>query len=95
MALQGGMRGVVWADTLQMVILVGGIIAMVTGGLIQVGGFKVMWQKSMSGERLNFNKYVNMRYTHVSFHGDFASVLVYCWSMHRLRHEANIELPFQ
>ena len=54
--LQGGIKAVVWTDTLQTVILIVGYLAMIVGGTVAVGGFGVIWNKSLEGGRLNFVK---------------------------------------
>ena len=48
----------VWTDTLQMVILTIGYLAMMIGGLVAVGGFGEMWSKAERGGRTDFNQYV-------------------------------------
>ena len=50
----------VWTDTLQLVILVVGYLAMVIGGLVNIGGFGAMWEKAEAGGRINFNRHGNL-----------------------------------
>ena len=50
------MKAVVWTDSLQMCILTIGYVAMVIGGIVAVGGFGVIYEKSLKGGRLNFIK---------------------------------------
>ena len=54
--LQGGIKAVVWTDTLQAVILIVGYLAMIICGTVAVGGFGVIWNKSLEEGRLNFVK---------------------------------------
>ncbi|ESN96361.1 hypothetical protein HELRODRAFT_68342 [Helobdella robusta] len=54
----GGLRGVVWVDTLQAIIMLGGMLFIVVQGILLVGGFKQMWTINESGGRIiffNFN----------------------------------------
>lgn len=56
--LQGGLKAVVWTDTLQQIIMMGSSIIVIGLGIIAVGGFDVMWQRSLDGDRIEFFKYV-------------------------------------
>jgi len=56
--LQGGLKAVVWTDTLQQIIMVGSSIIVIGLGIIAVGGLEVMWQRSLEGDRIEFFKYV-------------------------------------
>ena len=56
--LQGGLKAVVWTDTLQQIIMIGTSIIVVGLGIIAVGGLDVMWQRSLDGDRIEFFKYV-------------------------------------
>lgn len=58
---QGGMKAVLWADTAQMVIMLGGILAVIIQGTISVGGMGKVWQIAEDGGRINF-KYSNIYY---------------------------------
>ena len=52
---QGGMKAVLWADTLQTGVMLAGIIACVVEGARTVGGIGKVWQIAGEGGRLNFN----------------------------------------
>ncbi len=52
--LQGGMKAVLWADTLQFVIMVAGLIGIIIQGTLRVGGIQKMWKIAEEGGRLNF-----------------------------------------
>ncbi|GFG39318.1 hypothetical protein Cfor_02243 [Coptotermes formosanus] len=54
----GGLKAVVWTDTLQQIIMMGSSIIVVGLGVIAVGGLDVMWQRSLDGDRIEFFKYV-------------------------------------
>jgi Na+/proline symporter len=56
--LQGGLKAVVWTDTLQQIIMMGSSIIVVGLGIIAVGGLDVTWQRSLDGDRIEFFKYV-------------------------------------
>ena len=56
--IQGGMRAVLWADTIQCMIMVAGQLAIVIQGCARVGGIKRVWQIAEEGGRLNFWSYV-------------------------------------
>jgi Na+(H+)/acetate symporter ActP len=56
--LQGGLKAVVWTDTLQQIVMMGSSIIVIGLGIIAVGGLDVMWQRSMDGDRIEFFKYV-------------------------------------
>lgn len=50
----GGLKAVVWTDTLQFVLMVGGIVAVTILGLTATGGFWNVWERSDAGGRLIF-----------------------------------------
>ncbi|XP_069699562.1 sodium-coupled monocarboxylate transporter 2-like [Periplaneta americana] len=50
--MMGGIKAVVWTDFLQGVIMVVASIVVITLGLIHVGGFGIVWQRSLEGERI-------------------------------------------
>ncbi|KAF5286280.1 hypothetical protein FQR65_LT12720 [Abscondita terminalis] len=49
----GGLKAVVWTDTLQFFIMVITFVIIFLMGLSTIGGFKFMWNKSVEGERLD------------------------------------------
>ncbi|XP_058818710.1 sodium-coupled monocarboxylate transporter 1-like [Topomyia yanbarensis] len=50
----GGLRAVVWTDTLQFVIMVGATLAIICLGIANVGGFFEVWEAAERGGRLIF-----------------------------------------
>nr|CAD7588290.1 unnamed protein product [Timema genevievae] len=48
----GGIKAVVWTDLLQSFVTVGSIIAVIVIGILDVGGFSTVWERSEEGERL-------------------------------------------
>jgi Na+/proline symporter len=52
----GGLRAVVWTDTLQFVMMMFAIVMVIFLGLADVGGFSKMWQTAENGGRLIFFK---------------------------------------
>lgn len=50
----GGLKAVVWTDTLQQIIMMGSSIIVVGLGIIAVGGLDVTWQRSLDGDRIEF-----------------------------------------
>jgi len=53
--LQGGMKAVMWTDTLQAIIMYAGILAGIIQGCIEQG-FGVIWEDAERTGRLNFYK---------------------------------------
>ncbi len=51
---QGGMKAVLWADTLQCVIMVAGLVGVIIQGILRVGGIQKIWKIAEDGGRLNF-----------------------------------------
>lgn len=49
----GGIKGVVWTDAVQSVIMYGSLVVIMIKGTIDVGGFGVLWQRNLDGGRLN------------------------------------------
>lgn len=50
----GGLRAVVWTDTLQFILMVGATLAIIFLGLASVGGFYDVWEAAERGGRLVF-----------------------------------------
>ncbi|KAJ4433269.1 hypothetical protein ANN_15528 [Periplaneta americana] len=50
--MDGGIKAVVWTDFLQGMVMVVASFAVITLGLIHVGGFGIVWQRSLEGGRI-------------------------------------------
>uniref|UniRef100_A0AAG5DEY1 Sodium/solute symporter n=1 Tax=Anopheles atroparvus TaxID=41427 RepID=A0AAG5DEY1_ANOAO len=50
----GGLRAVVWTDTLQFVLMIGACLAVIALGISSVGGFFEVWKSAERGNRLIF-----------------------------------------
>ncbi|XP_049537294.1 sodium-coupled monocarboxylate transporter 1-like [Anopheles darlingi] len=50
----GGLRAVVWTDTLQFILMIGACLAVIALGISSVGGFFEVWQAAERGKRLVF-----------------------------------------
>ncbi|PSN30897.1 hypothetical protein C0J52_26632 [Blattella germanica] len=51
---EGGLKAVVWTDTLQTILMFGGVIVVMILGTMKVGGIGVVWELSKESERLEF-----------------------------------------
>ena len=54
---QGGLKAVVWTDTVQTVMMFAALIAVVFMGIDSVGGLSEVWRRNEAGDRLEFFKY--------------------------------------
>ncbi|XP_026465208.1 LOW QUALITY PROTEIN: sodium-coupled monocarboxylate transporter 1-like [Ctenocephalides felis] len=50
----GGLKAVVWTDTIQTAVMFGGVLAVMFLGTIAVGGPSVVWERSSASGRLEF-----------------------------------------
>nr|CAD7595853.1 unnamed protein product [Timema genevievae] len=50
----GGLKAVVWSDTLQLILMFGGVIVVMILGTIKIGGPEVVFQRSEQSGRLEF-----------------------------------------
>ncbi|XP_063224315.1 sodium-coupled monocarboxylate transporter 2-like [Bacillus rossius redtenbacheri] len=50
----GGLKAVVWTDTLQTVVMFGGVLTVMVLGTVDVGGVSAVLQRSREGDRLEF-----------------------------------------
>ncbi|XP_053994281.1 sodium-coupled monocarboxylate transporter 2-like [Hylaeus volcanicus] len=50
----GGLKAVVWADTVQMTVTVGSLFAVLILGIVSVGGVTEIWKKAEEGSRIVF-----------------------------------------
>lgn len=48
----GGLRAVIWADTVQFLLMLVAIFAIIALGLVDVGGFTEVWTRAQRGGRL-------------------------------------------
>lgn len=53
----GGLKAVVWTDTLQFLLMLGAITCVIVLGLNTTGGFSNVWEAADRGGRLTFFKY--------------------------------------
>lgn len=49
----GGIKGVVWTDVVQSVIMYGSLVVIMIKGTMDLGGFGVVWQRNLDGGRIN------------------------------------------
>lgn len=54
--LKGGLKAVVWTDTVQTLIMFGALLFVIIMGTLSVGGFKEVWSRSEQGGRIDFFK---------------------------------------
>jgi Na+/proline symporter len=57
---QGGIKAVIWTDFLQGVVMVVASLVVIVLGLIHVGGFIPVWEKSNEGQRIKIFEYVHI-----------------------------------
>jgi Na+/pantothenate symporter len=58
---QGGIKAVIWTDFLQGIVMVVSSIVVIVLGLIHVGGFLPVWERSIDGGRIKIFEYVILR----------------------------------
>ncbi len=56
-ALQGGLRGIVWVDSIQMLIVLAAGLANWGAGVMAVGGMPKVWDLCDQGNRLKFPRW--------------------------------------
>ena len=54
--LKGGLRAVLWTDTFQTFIVVGGLIGIISIGSSKLGGLEEVWRIASEGNRIEFFK---------------------------------------
>ena len=50
---QGGLRAVVWVDTLQSSVMFAGLLAVIIQAIITMGGVKATWHKIQISQRVD------------------------------------------
>ncbi|KAM8705533.1 hypothetical protein ACLKA7_009914 [Drosophila subpalustris] len=50
----GGIKGVVWTDVAQSIVMFGSLFVIMVKGTLDLGGFDVVWQRNLEGGRLNY-----------------------------------------
>ncbi|KAK4876630.1 hypothetical protein RN001_009136 [Aquatica leii] len=53
----GGLKAVVWTDTVQFFIMIVTFIIILCMGIVTIGGFEFMWSKSVEGHRLDITDF--------------------------------------
>lgn len=53
---QGGIKAVVWTDTLQVSVMFGSVGALIVKGVIDVGDFNTVWLRNDNTSRIEFFK---------------------------------------
>lgn len=48
----GGMKAVVWTDSVQLMLMFGAICLVIIKGTLDVGGFNVVWERAVAGDRI-------------------------------------------
>ena len=56
---QGGLKAVLWTDALQAIIMLASLAVIAIKGLVDVGGFSVLWERLEATGRVQFFKYVS------------------------------------
>ena len=59
---QGGMKAVVWTDTMQVCIMIAGVLAVIIKGSIDVGGIDEVWRRGVEGNRIELLEYIESVY---------------------------------
>ena len=54
--LQGGVRAVVYTDVLQILVLFGGIVTIMTAASVEMGGISEVWRINKEHDRVQFWK---------------------------------------
>lgn len=56
LSCKGGLKAVVWSDTIQIFLMIGSVATLVIKGVIDVG-IENVWQRNINSSRLEFFKY--------------------------------------
>ncbi|XP_071111655.1 sodium-coupled monocarboxylate transporter 1-like [Haliotis cracherodii] len=65
----GGLRAVLWTDTFQTFIVIGGLIALIVIGCQRLGGLAHVWSVAELGERINFLNFDPSPFTRLTVWG--------------------------
>lgn len=60
--LQGGIKAVVWTDTIQIVLIFGSIIILIIKGVVDVGCLSIVWERNYNSSRIEIFKYLQFHY---------------------------------
>ena len=66
------MKAVLWADAVQSLVMVTGIMSVIVVGISKVGGLGEVWRIADEGGRINFWKYVHVTWLKKSGYIEFA-----------------------
>ena len=50
---QGGLKAVLWTDTLQLIVMIAGVLTVLAMGIAEEGGFYQVWETSRISGRLD------------------------------------------
>lgn len=65
LSFQGGLKAVVWTDTIQTVMMFGAVIVVLVLGTNKVGGVAEVWKRNVDTERIEFFKYEQVSFFHI------------------------------
>lgn len=54
----GGLKAVVWTDTIQFMVTIGSMVTVFWMGVATAGGFANIFKTALEGDRIEFFKYV-------------------------------------
>jgi Na+/proline symporter len=54
---QGGIKAVVWTDTIQIILIYGSITMLLIKGVSDVGGLGIVWDRNYNSSRIELFKY--------------------------------------
>ncbi|KAJ8982518.1 hypothetical protein NQ317_018559 [Molorchus minor] len=73
LTVKGGLKAVVWTDTVQTIIMFGALVIVICMGTASIGGFTEVWQRNLKGGRIDFFQlifYANSNCSFFSFDWD-------------------------
>ncbi|KAL7298372.1 hypothetical protein TKK_0008713 [Trichogramma kaykai] len=76
--VMGGLRTVVWTDTLQVVVMVVAVMVVTGLGTYQVGGPTAVWQRALEAKRVEFLNFDSSPYTRHTVWTVLIGSWVYC-----------------
>lgn len=54
--LQGGIKAVAWTDTIQVILMYGSLLIVLSKSIYDVGGVETVWERNLNSSRIELFK---------------------------------------
>ena len=67
-SIQGGLKAVIWTDTVQVVIMYISMLTVIIKGDLDIGGTAEVWRRNAETGRVEFDEYATPHFSYPQLH---------------------------